>query len=145
MHTNPAGVAGRELTLQPHCAGLVQTPGADEGQYYQIKVDLWSDISPPPGHVTLVSVPLLDLHSYADRLELREGVELWSPRLFTARRSQTIPAAVYRSRVLHVHFVSGPYAEKSRGFRLLFTYHRVRERPSSIASQHRTFSSISSP
>ena len=126
------------MTFHPHTAGVVQTVGVDEGKYYLRTLDLWSDISPPRDHVTLVSVPFLDLYrSGSDRLELREGREPWSPRLFTAFRSQAPPAAVYRSRSLHVHFVSSRYAERSRGFRLLFTYHRVRVTVTVLFTYHR--------
>ena len=110
-----------------HChAGVVQTLGLDEGKYYHDMLDLWSDISPPQGHVTLVSLPFLDLGPpYPDRVELRAGAQLRSPLLLEALRSQAPPAAVYRSRALHVHFVSGLYERTNRGFRLLFTYHKV--------------------
>ncbi|KAL8579552.1 hypothetical protein ACOMHN_025505 [Nucella lapillus] len=115
--------------------GYIQTPGHDQKKRYPAFLNVWETISPPSGHVTLLSMRRLDIEQAdywgkcSDFVELFADGRTAEDRVWRVCGFRPPPPRVLHAAQLHVHFVSDARSERP-GFKLLYSFHPQGRSPS---------------
>ena len=109
-------------------AGYIQSPGWDKGLKYPAMMDSRVTLTPPSGHVTLLSFRQLYLEKPCnyDSLSLFQETASAAHLLWRVCGEVAPPPQLHRASQLHVHFVSD-FNVQFGGFRMFFSFHEVRD------------------
>nr|KAG5693055.1 hypothetical protein BaRGS_028815 [Batillaria attramentaria] len=122
--------------------GYIQTPGLPPGtgREYPPLEESWVQVAVPSDHVVLVSFVYMFLRvdgygrCRVETLELLTGERSEGNVVWSGCASLTPFPTVYEADVLHVHFSGDLTLDRSKGFRLLFSFHERDAAPERLDS-----------